>query len=282
MADQPIDPNGQSIDPNAPAQVAQTESPVSRAPPGDQTEQEALASANASAPVTFLEQLRNLCLRSNGETNRYPSLAFKDQFHDRPVAQPGAVVGLPKIVRSGENDIKGDNPVFALDAKIFIQGIEISPFVSGAISVSRTNVNGHSTCTFTITNQADQFIWTEANLRALYGESKPSVQRAVKAQLAGGVATEAATKRADALIAASQVSTFTAAEHLKKKLYGFKANRLVNKRIRDPQGIPFFTRYDLRPNSCIFNKMDPIRVFVKYPYRIGDTSKLGTTELWMP
>jgi hypothetical protein len=50
------------------------------------------------------------------------------------------------------------------DFRIFIQGVDVTPWVTGSVSVTRTNRDGPNTCTFTLDNAMDRFVLTDENL----------------------------------------------------------------------------------------------------------------------
>lgn len=50
------------------------------------------------------------------------------------------------------------------DFRIFIQGVDVTGWVSGSVTITRSNRDGPGTCTFTLDNAMDRFVLTAENL----------------------------------------------------------------------------------------------------------------------
>jgi murein DD-endopeptidase MepM/ murein hydrolase activator NlpD len=203
----------------------------------------------------------------------FQKVAYVNQFNNIPSAEPEKEVGLPRLIRFAEADEdESDNGVFLLDALIYIQGVEVSEYVQGSIQVDKNTIDGHSRVTFVLDNANDRFVWTEANLRDLYGASDPDFIR--RNSELNEEERRAATK-----------SKFLPGEEIKKDMYAYKADPKLNPRVRNAKNTSLFARFDLAPNRACINRMDPIRVFTLYPFRVPgqvvDATKKNY-ELWMP
>lgn len=181
---------------------------------------------------------------------------------------PNAEIGLPKLIRYAEGD-DGNFPSFVLDQLVYIQGVEISKYLKGSVSISKNNVTGHNTLTFTLDNAHDQFVWTDRNLsgtifkRSYYYDSEGHKREY--------------TKKKD-----GSSDFFLPLEEIKKEIFNYKADPKINPITIDAVGNIMFPRFDLVPNKCIFNRMDPIRVFSLYPFRPTGQRNPALRELWMP
>lgn len=56
------------------------------------------------------------------------------------------------------------NEVFFLDFRVFIQGTEVTQWITGAVTINRANRDGPGTASFTLDNVMDRFVLTEENL----------------------------------------------------------------------------------------------------------------------
>lgn len=195
-------------------------------------------------------------------------------------------VDLKKLVRHAEGADDGNDPAFLVGQVIYVQGVDISDYIKGSVTVSKSNVSGHSTLTFTLDNSNDAFVWTDRNLsgpvfgtvakRDFFINKEGQRQKYI---IKDGVITDA----------------FLQNEELKKKVFQYKfeatqqvtitvngetktSTEKVNPMSVDAHGNVIFPRFDLAPNRCIFSRMDPIRMWSLYPYKIGGRSE----QLWIP
>jgi len=54
------------------------------------------------------------------------------------------------------------------DFRVFIQGVEVTPWISGSITLTRSNRDGPNTCSFTLDNAMDRFVLTAENLQPTF------------------------------------------------------------------------------------------------------------------
>ena len=115
------------------------------------------------------------------------------------------------------------------DFLLYIQGVDVSPYVQGSISWSVEALDGQNTLSCTLDNSHDRWVLTEANLN---GEWRIT-------------------------------SDVEFNENPKRSLYIFK-----NDPIRNPidSAVTGQRRWQLDRNRGIFHKYDPIRMFNKDPY----------------
>ncbi len=257
----------------------------------------AFAAAQAAAVVA---RTTTKAANSNGSA-RYPKVAYHDVLSNSVVQEPEQLVALPakrepgatgkpllpggKLVRYADNiDHESDNPVFIIDAVIYIQGVEVSQYLKGQVTISLNGTDGNNTASFTLDNSNDRFVWTERNLMTFYGASAALAQAPVYANLIEQIKTQTGvTSNALAADFLEQFA-FTQDEDLKAQMYAYKADPGRNPKIRNPKNSICFARFDLAPNRSIFNRQDPVRIFSLYPFRVpGKQYEEGSRyELWMP
>jgi murein DD-endopeptidase MepM/ murein hydrolase activator NlpD len=206
------------------------------------------------------EQLSNLVEGENWQT-----LSYVDRKGEAPAPRPEAQVGLSSLIRFGD-DGAAFNPAMILDVMVFIQGVDVSADLrTGGFSSELVGLAGHNTLTFALDNSDDRYVWTENNLLEVYGDNYPTRRQEV-ADLFGRTPPPLRAK-------------FTAHEENKKKIYDYKSNPNINPITKNSRGVILFPKYDLVPNKAVFQRMDPLRVFVLYPYRAPNGKN---EELWMP
>ena len=237
-----------------------------------------------------LEQAKAMVAKNSsgnsGGYERYSKVAYCDLLSNAVVENPEGRVDLNKLVRYGEQDDKeSDSPVFIIDAMVWIQGLEVSQYIKGSISVTLNGTDGHNTASFTLDNSNDQFVWTERNLAKFYGASAIRAGAAWVQDVQAAQAAEivAAGGRVE-LQSFLETHAFTGDEQLKAQMFAYKANPSRNPPIANPKNSISFARFDLSPNRAIFSRMDPIRIFTLYPFRVpGKSYEEGNRyELWCP
>lgn len=238
--------------------------------------------------------------------SRYQNVAYADSVRSSPSETPEADVGLTRLVRYAEGaSPENDSPTFLLDAVVWIQGVNVSGYIVGDISVSATATSGTNELNFVLANDNERFVWTERNLASIYGTSAISanaeyvqdflsglspaeVQAFNRASFEGLSSADAdvsfdAIDANPALLKALSARAFTQDEYIKQKIFEYKANPMRNPPIRNPKNTICFARYDLAPGRTIFDRMDPIRVFTLYPFRAaGSQYEADRPELWIP
>lgn len=204
----------------------------------------------------FSEQMLRLVA---GE--EWQKVSFSDKRGGAPVDHPEAQVGLPRLIRFGDDGHNLD-AVAVLDIRVFIQGVDVSSSIrAGSTECEQVGLSGHNTFNFVLDNSEDAFVWTEKNLLPIYGHTHPAYRAAAK------------LKKAPELKA-----IFTANEKAKQQVYDYKADPARNPITTNARGTSLFAKYDLIPNKTIFQRNDPVRAFILYPYRVPG----GVQELWMP
>ena len=218
--------------------------------------------------------------------DRYQRVAYVDNLSESFDSDPLGRIKLSRLVRYADgDDPESDNPVFMLDALIFIQGVEVSDYITGSINISKSTMDGHNRVTFTLENSDDRFVWSERNLRGALPLSNPK-DKALQAQL-NAEATSVALSGTDAQVAAATKALhavedpfFAQNEDIKRQIFTYKSDPARNPRVRSAKNVPAFARFDLAPNKAIFQRMDPIRVFTLYPWRVPGSTDVR--QLWMP
>ncbi len=293
--------------------------------------------ADGETAATFYQQLRKLmapqAMPSNAgdatasldgakilSPTRYPKIAYSDKVSSFPPEDPEQDVALPggNLIRYAEDApgassaarIENDNPVFILDTRVFVQGVEISDHMIGELRYTANNTAGSCEASFTVENSDNKFMWTERNLASIYGRSAiraraPYVQEFVRknkdaiearaaiarnsdlpTEISGPEEQEQVDLYADEAAIYHELidNAFKHTEDVKEAIFRYKGDRSRNPPIRNPKNAITHARFDLVPNKPIFNRMDPVRVFVLYPWRVpGKGYEEGKRkELWVP
>lgn len=252
--------------------------------------------------ATAAEQANALVAKTNsgnhGGYARYSKVAYYDVLSNAVVEEPEARVDLAKLVRYADDDKhEGDSPVFVIDAMVWIQGVEVSEFIKGSLTINLNGTDGCNTASFTLDNSNDQFVWSERNLIGIYGESAvtagasylSSIEGRLEAAINDSVQNttlnfENAPQQSVFSKENLEKFAFTGGEQIKSQIYAYKADPNRNPPIKNPKNSISFARFDLSPNRCIFSRMDPVRIFTLYPFRVpGKQYEEGNRyELWCP
>lgn len=70
--------------------------------------------------------------------------------------------------------------VFFLDFRIYIQGIEVTQFVTGALTITKANRDGAGTASFQLDNALDRFVITKENLAGKWRDTTDKYSEAAK------------------------------------------------------------------------------------------------------
>ena len=243
--------------------------------------------ANLNGGDLFTQMKRLLSMQNAVSVeDTYKKVSYVDKLSTTPDIDPEEAVALPdsRVVRYADDDrAESDSPVFLIDAVIWIQGVEVSEFVKGQVTINMSGNDGNNTASFTLDNSNDRFVWTERNLVKFYGPSADLANAPYYRDL-GEKAAIALTGDGPSFDQVLQSLAFTGDERLKAEVYAYKANPKRNPPIRNPKNSICFARFDLSPNRCIFTRMDPIRIFSLYPFRVpGKEYEKGKRyELWCP
>lgn len=158
--------------------------------------------------------------------------------------------------------------------RVFIEGAEVTHYIEGSLSWTVESTGGMNTARFVLNNNEDIFIITPSNVCAgPYSRSGWRVK--------GLVGTGKSTKIYDYVFR----QNFRTDEAAKWKIYKTKYE-IVAPDTPDAQ-IDAYTGmwlYPLNPYSCIFNRNDVVRIFVRIPH-ISSVKRPGYKEwfsLWMP
>jgi hypothetical protein len=222
------------------------------------------------------------------------------RYNNQSVKQLGTALEAVRLTTENLLGYAKDDerfPTFVLDQKLYIQGVEVSKYLKGSATVTKNNVTGHNTLTFTLDNSHDKFVWTDRNLGFsvfersyfydengdkifYYSEQDKEYARRLARALNPDNSGAENIENLDAELASAKLDkSFLQYEAAKKKVFDYKTNPNVNPISVDAAGNKLFTRFDLVPNKCVFARMDPIRLFSRYPFR-PDTGIAD--ELWMP
>ena len=245
-------------------------------------------------------------------STRYSKIAYEDLTYQNvrrtsPSVSPETDVKLPggRIVRYAEDDPnspseENDSPVVILDALIWIQGVEVSEFMQGELRVALNGTQGHNEVSFTLDNAHDRFVWSERNLFAYHGTSAmeanaPYIQELKKIYGDDPTLANILAGNSEFFSELPQFQSdmrriaFTQQEQIKQQIYDYKTGngpdgKPRNPPIRNPKNTLGFARYDLVPGRVIFNRLDPIRIFTLYPYRVPgqEWEDKEREELWCP
>ncbi len=70
--------------------------------------------------------------------------------------------------------------VFFQDFQVWIQGVEVTPWVQGGLTITRANRDGFGTASFTLDNALDRFIITDENLAGKWRDTNDRYSEAAK------------------------------------------------------------------------------------------------------
>lgn len=176
---------------------------------------------------------------------------------------------------------RGGGPKYKIqenEYRVFVEGAEVTSYIEGALSWTIESTGGMNSCRFTLNNSQDAFIITPKNVCA--GPYNPTSWRVPVGQAKKGGAYYVYT--------ASNRSSWRVDEVAKFIIYKNKFESVHPKRAgEDFKQIDPYTGmwlYPLNPFSCIFNKHDAVRVFVRLPHvpSSGRSNYQEGFDLWMP
>jgi murein DD-endopeptidase MepM/ murein hydrolase activator NlpD len=176
------------------------------------------------------------------------------------------VCGLDEEIKFRESRYQNQQNEF----RLFIEGADVTHYVEGSISWTIESTGGMNSCRFTLNNTQDAFILTPENICAGLNPDGWRVSGLAEGSIKYRAKPERATWRVD--------------ETAKFIIYGNKY-RAVDPEGKAPQidqetGMWLFP---LNPYSCIFNRHDCVRLFVRLPHVAGVRSpNKRTYDLWMP
>lgn len=180
------------------------------------------------------------------------------------------ICGLPHAIKYKER--KYENQLN--EYRVFIEGAEVTHYVEGDLSWTVESTGGMNTARFVLNNNQDAFIITPMNICA--GPYSTSAWRLSKTGNKETAVSESVYR-----------SNYRVDEAAKWRIYKTKYEAV------DPEGkggapqIDQFTGmwlYPLNPYSCIFDKHDTVRIFVRLPH-VSAVKRRGYREwydLWMP
>lgn len=188
------------------------------------------------------------------------------------LSQPG-IAGLlspeegRQICRAPISFYEQDFPARENDYRIFIDGVEVTAYVRGALSWTIETTGGMNTCTFELNNNQDAFIITPLNICS---NLSPKGWRLDSPSYA-----------------ARPIHSEPRYDELAKYLlYRTKFKRVgpgSSKAEIDPETGMWL--YPLNPFECIINVHDPVRIFRKLPHvggaRVQNRGKVAYYDLWI-
>lgn len=206
------------------------------------------------------------------------------------------------------------------DIRIFIFGCEVTPWISGQVSITHADRYGPSQAQFTLSNPMNAFELTYENLGSLSYEDRLSINQSIleqekilKSKDSTSSEKESAAKKISEYSSAINFSTTSDgsngiwrmadqpiqysfdqgvygdviySERAKKEIFNRKRYLNIDSNgnyLIDP--LTNQPRYPLNPKSLIFHKHDPVRIFLlnplKEPKRNDTESSLVFDEEWM-
>lgn len=239
-----------------------------------------LVTANNGDSKPFVDQLRSLTSLWNdydksvleADPNAvagYQRLAYFDSLADSVQVDPlEKMTGVNSIVARQQEGEEAVTSVNMVDALIYIQGVEISNILSGSLTITKNGRDGVNTATFSLTNKQDALIWQEKDLQLFFGEknfdfSLDDLDR-----------TNQEIEEDDDF-SPTKYPRFGQHEEIKGEMFYYKSDPKRNPLTLTSLNVVQFARFDLAPQRCIFNRLDPVRIWVRYPYDSGE-------PLWIP
>jgi len=137
--------------------------------------------------------------------------------------------------------------------RVFVEGVEVTPYVRGAMSWTLQTTGGMNTCTFSLNNNHDAFILTPANVCS-------------KLDLSGWRVPLAGKKR---LVTTPGRITRNTDEVAKYLIYKRKYERIRPGAADQQIDEAGFWLYPLNPFHSVINKHDCVRVFYRLPHITG-------------
>lgn len=157
------------------------------------------------------------------------------------------------------------------DYLVYINGVEVS-YYSKSIEVTHTDRKAPGSATIILANPYDQWVMTVANLKGAYRMAndryserpKYLMYSKKKAYSANLVITRSASANGSTFGGTINKSAENIQAETDQTLVATKAE-------------DFLERYSFGPGSCIFSKMDTVRVYIRDPYSDPDV-----TDRWIP
>lgn len=162
------------------------------------------------------------------------------------------------------------NQVFYHDLKIFIYGTDVTPWITGQVSLHKSDRDATNTLSFSIANQYRAFEITKENLGEVAGVKK-------KFRLTDPYSTQGQYSE----LAKAKIFTLKLQEAVNTKLTVKTKGPVIS--INQPGRIQkitdenmdsaiddITTRYPMSIGSLVFHKYDPVRFFVKNPLSKDD------------
>ncbi len=150
--------------------------------------------------------------------------------------------------------------IYYLDVLAFIATADVSNYLTGQVAVTLQNRNGWNTASLTLTNAEDTFVWTP--------EQALTIRNVLEN---GGTVDESKFRTA--------VTDFRYSEKPKLKVAKLKSQGPKVKGANSKDKETGAYRWPCDPHCCIFNKLDPIRIFLHNPI-IAEQDM--TTPAWIP
>lgn len=158
------------------------------------------------------------------------------------------------------------------DYLVFVNGVEISNY-SKSIEVSHTNRTAPGSATITLANPYDQWIMTVANLKGAYRLANDRFSERPKWLMYNKKKAYSANLVISRTGGAANPANFGGSVSPPAENITAETDQsLVATKAED-----FLERYSFGPGTCIFSKMDTVKVYIRDPYSDPDT-----TDQWIP
>jgi len=158
------------------------------------------------------------------------------------------------------------------DYLIYVCGVEVSAYTEG-IEVTRTDRSAPGSVSITFANPFDQWVLTRQNLKGAYRMANDRYSEAPKAKI---------YRKKKNLSARLQIKRKSPAtpDTFGGSVNAQPGNLREEADLSNPANVAseeFLQRYAFGPGSCIFSKLDPVKIFIRNPYSDPDT-----TDQWIP
>lgn len=215
----------------------------------------ALRQASGKAAIQTGARLRELTRRYNSsrrslnETIKQRCQPSTRVYGGKPQGDKGWICSVLSQITYREKNYD----IRECEARIFIEGAEVSAYLRGNVSWSIQTTEGMNTCSFSLNNNQDAFILTPANICS-------------KLNLDGW---RVPLSKSGSIITSPSRTSRNVDETAKYIIYKNKYNRVKPGTPGQQIDESGFWLFPLSPFHCIFNKHDCVRVFYRLPHVTG-------------
>lgn len=154
------------------------------------------------------------------------------------------------------------------DYLVYICGVEVSSYTR-SIEITRTNRSGPGSATIVFANPFDQWVMTRLNLQGSFRQSKDRYSELPKMQIYNKKKnlskTFTAKNQTDPrAMGASTPATGDASDN-EQQQQGTQQEETPQEKLNRTKN-DFQQRYSFGPGTCIFSKLDPVKIFIRNPY----------------